>query len=110
MLDRFNLGHLRDRLTHQLSGGEKQMIALAGVLVMRPRMIVFDEPTTLLDLRNKQMFMSVLGELDQNIVLVSHDLDLLADFDRVLHFENGTIAGDGSPATVIADYIERSRC
>jgi biotin transport system ATP-binding protein len=110
VLARFGLTHLRDRLTHQLSGGEKQMIALAGVLVMQPRMIVFDEPTTLLDLWNKRMLMKALHELEQSIVVVSHDLDLLHDFDRVLHFENGAIIGDGPPAQVIPSYIERSQC
>lgn len=110
VLERFGLTHLRDRLTHQLSGGEKQMIALAGVLVMQPRMIVFDEPTTLLDLWNKRMLMKALNELEQSIVVVSHDLDLLQHFDRVLHFEDGAIAGDGPPAQVIPSYIERSQC
>lgn len=110
VLARFGLTHLRDRLTHQLSGGEKQMIALAGVLVMQPRMIVFDEPTTLLDLWNKRMLMNALQELEPSIVVVSHDLDLLQGFDRVLHFENGRIADDGPPAEVIAGYIEKSQC
>jgi biotin transport system ATP-binding protein len=110
VLDRFGLTHLRDRLTHQLSGGEKQMVALAGVLVMQPRMIVFDEPTTLLDLWNKRMLMRVLHDLEQPIVVVSHDLDLLEGYDRVLHFENGAIVGDGAPAKVIPGYIERSQC
>lgn len=109
-LERFGLEHLRDRLTHQLSGGEKQMIALVGVLVMKPRMIVFDEPTTLLDLKNKKMFMSVLRDLEQHIVVVSHDLDLLGGFDRVLHFEDGAIVDDGVPHAVIANYIARSQC
>lgn len=110
VLERFNLRHLRDRFTHQLSGGEKQMVALAGVLVMQPRMIVFDEPTTLLDLRNKQLLMAAMAELDQHIVVVSHDLDLLDGFERVLLFEDGAIVADGRPGTVIADYVARSRC
>ncbi len=106
VLHRFDLTHLRNRFTHQLSGGEKQMIALAGVLVMRPRMIVFDEPTTLLDLWNKRKFMAALDELEQCIVVVSHDLDLIVEFDRILHFEDGTIVGDGSPAPIVSGYIE----
>ncbi|WP_201132340.1 energy-coupling factor ABC transporter ATP-binding protein [Rhodovulum imhoffii] len=110
VLTRFGLAHLRDRFTHQLSGGEKQMIALAGVLVMQPRVIVFDEPTTLLDLCNKRRFMAALQELEQQIVVVSHDLDLLQGFDRVLHFENGTLCEDGPPAPVIAAYVARSQC
>ncbi|MEQ8479502.1 MAG: ABC transporter ATP-binding protein [Hoeflea sp.] len=110
VLDRLAIGHLRNRLTHQLSGGEKQLVALAGVLAMQPRMIVFDEPTTLLDLWNKQRLMSTLAELDQPIVVVSHDLDLLAGFDRILHFENGDIIDDGRPEPVIAGYVDRSKC
>lgn len=108
VLARFQLGHLKDRLTHQLSGGERQMVALAGVLVMRPQMIVLDEPTTLLDLSNKRRLMRTLAGLDEHVVLVSHDLDLLRDFDRVIHFEAGRIVGDGEPSAVIDDYIARS--
>lgn len=110
VLDRLAIAHLRDRLTHQLSGGEKQLVALAGVLVMQPRMIVFDEPTTLLDLWNKQRLMSTLAELEQPIVVVSHDLDLLTGFDRILHVENGNIIDDGLPGPVIAGYVDRSKC
>lgn len=109
VLARFDIAHLRERFTHQLSGGERQLIALAGVLVMKPQLIVFDEPTTLLDLRNKNLFMKTIAELDEHVVMVSHDLDLIADFDRILHFEDGTLVGDGSPAAVIADYVARSQ-
>lgn len=104
------LEHLRNRFTHQLSGGEKQMIALVGVLVMRPRMIVFDEPTTLLDLWNKQTFMATIDDLPQHVVVVSHDLELLRGFDRILHIEAGRIVADGEPASVIDGYIASSRC
>lgn len=110
VLGRFQLEHLRDRLTHQLSGGEKQMVALAGVLVMRPRLIVLDEPTTLLDLWNKRRFMAALRDLEQHVVLISHDLDLLNGFDRVLHVQNGRIAADGPPDAVIAGYVAGSQC
>jgi biotin transport system ATP-binding protein len=110
ILERFALTHLRDRFTHQLSGGEKQMIALAGVLVMRPRMIVLDEPTTLLDLWNKRQFMAAIDALDEHVVLVTHDLDLLENFDRVLHIEDGTTVADGDPASVVAGYIASAGC
>lgn len=110
VLERFGLSYLRDRFTHQLSGGEKQMIALAGVLVMRPQMIVFDEPTTLLDLWNKRRFMTAIEELDQQVVIVSHDLDLLERFDRILHIEDGSIVADGDPATVLENYVLSSQC
>lgn len=110
VLDRFGISHLRNRLTHELSGGEKQMIALAGVMVMDPRVIVLDEPTTLLDLCNKRRFMEAIRALDQQVVMVSHDLDLLADFDRVLLVAEGGIRADGPPAAVIADYVAEAKC
>ena len=110
VLERFGLSHLHDRFTHQLSGGEKQMIALAGVLVMRPRMIVLDEPTTLLDLWNTRRFMTAIEELDQHVVIVSHDLDLLERFDRILHIEDGSIVADGDPAAVLKNYVLSSQC
>ncbi|WP_333684756.1 energy-coupling factor ABC transporter ATP-binding protein [Pontibaca methylaminivorans] len=110
VLDRFGITHLRNRLTHELSGGEKQMIALAGVMVMDPRVIVLDEPTTLLDLCNKRRFMEAIRALDQQVVMVSHDLDLLADFDRVLLVAEGGIRADGPPAAVIADYVAGAKC
>ncbi|SIQ83077.1 ABC transporter ATP-binding protein [Bosea sp. TND4EK4] len=109
VLTRFDIAHLRDRFTHQLSGGERQLVALAGVLVMKPKMIVFDEPTTLLDLRNKSLFMKAIAELTEHVVMVSHDLDLIANFDRVLHCEDGALVGDGAPVAVIPDYIARSQ-
>lgn len=108
VLARLEIAHLRDRFTHQLSGGELQLVALAGVLVMKPSMIVFDEPTTLLDLRNTNLLMKVVSGLEQHVVMVSHDLSLLRDFDRVLHFDEGRLVGDGQPGPIIDDYVARS--
>lgn len=105
----FKIEHLRNCLTHQISGGERQLVALAGVLIMQPRLIVFDEPTTLLDLANKRQLMRTIANLQQHVVIVSHDLELLRDFDRVIYFEGGRIVGDGRPEGVIDEYIARSQ-
>jgi biotin transport system ATP-binding protein len=106
MLERLGIPHLAERFTHELSGGEKQLVALAGVLVMEPRTIVFDEPTTLLDLWNARRVKAAIDALDEQVVLVTHDLDLLTDFDRVLLIEDGMIACDDAPGPVIARYRE----
>lgn len=106
VLDRYGLAPLRHRHTHSLSGGEKQLLALSSVLVMEPEYIVLDEPTTLLDLRNKRMILGVLAELAQRLVVVSHDLDMLAAFDRVLVFDDGAVVADGPPAAAVARYLE----
>jgi len=106
VLEHYNLAPLRHQATHQLSGGEKQLLALSSVLVMEPEYIVFDEPTTLLDLRNKRMMLDVLADLPQTAIVVSHDLDMLYGFDRVLVFDEGRIVADGPPGDTVPRYQE----
>ena len=105
VLERYRLGHLRTRATHLLSGGEKQMLAIAAVLVMEPRYVVLDEPMTLLDLRNKQLVSEVIREIEQPVVLVTHDVDHLRDFDRVIVFDEGGVTADGLPHAAIREYL-----
>lgn len=106
-LDRFGLGDLHDREAHTLSGGEKQLLALAGVLIMEPEVVVFDEPTTLLDLRNVRRLGAEIAALGQQVIMVSHDLDALAGFDRVLRVEDGRVVDDGPADAVITGYRRR---
>jgi biotin transport system ATP-binding protein len=108
-LARYDLAHLRDRPVHQLSGGEKQLIALSAVLVLEPALLVMDEPTTLLDLRNRNRLAEAVAALPQPAVVVTHDLDFIAGFDRVLMIEDGRLAADGLPAEVLPFYRERMR-
>jgi len=96
-------GHV-DHPTHLLSGGQKQLLALVSVLVTEPTVLVLDEPTTLLDLRNTRMVAETVRGLGQQVVMVTHDLDLLDDFDRVLVFDEGRVAHDGAPADALAHY------
>lgn len=107
VLDRYCLKEYRHQSAHLLSGGQKQLLAIASVLVMQPHYIVFDEPTTLLDLRNRLLIQKVLSELPQTIIVVSHDLDLLTDFDRVIVFDQGTVVLDSSPAIAIPYYVQQ---
>jgi len=65
---------------------------------------VMDEPTTLLDLRNARMIGRVVAELPQQVVLVTHHLDLLEDFDRVLVFDEGRLVLDAVPDEAVAYY------
>lgn len=105
-LERFGISHLFDRQSHTLSGGEKQMVALAAVLVMRPELIVFDEPTTLLDLRNRNRIRAAIASMPQSAVVVTHDLDLIEDFERVLVIDDGRIAADDEPSAATRWYEE----
>ncbi|GAB1578114.1 energy-coupling factor ABC transporter ATP-binding protein [Bordetella petrii] len=105
-LARLGVDHLADRASHTLSGGECQLVALAAVLVMEPALVVFDEPTTQLDLRNRNRVARAIGELDRPAVVVSHDLDLLQDFERVLVVVDGRIAADDAPGAALRWYRE----
>ena len=76
-LDQFGLAGHADHPSHLLSGGQKQLLALAAVLVRRPAVVVADEPTTLLDLRNARRVSDLLMGLPQQLIVVTHQLELL---------------------------------
>jgi biotin transport system ATP-binding protein len=106
VLLRYDLLSLRDHPAHLLSGGQKQLLAISGVLVMAPDYIVFDEPTTLLDLRNKRRIAEAIDRLEQTVIVVSHDLPFLETFDRVLVFEGGRVIVDDRPSVALPHYVE----
>ncbi len=103
-LDQLGVLHLQARLIHTLSGGERQLVALAGVLATQPEILVFDEPTTQLDLRLRNRFEQHLASLTQAAVIVSHDLALMGTMDRVLVLKDGRLAFDGAPDAATAWY------
>ena len=103
-LDRFGLADLADRPAHRLSGGQKQLLALASVLVGEPSIVVADEPTTLLDARNARRIAEHFETLDQQLVVVSHQLELLETFDRVIVMEGGRIVADDEPRHALDAY------
>ena len=103
------LAHVADQSVYDLSGGERQLVALTSVLAARPRIVVADEPTTLLDLRNRDQVRDALAALEQQVVLATHDLDLAAEADRVLVVDGGRILADGTPAEAIGAYLRLVR-
>jgi biotin transport system ATP-binding protein len=100
----YGLGGYQDHPAHLLSGGQKQMLALASVLVTEPALLVMDEPTTLLDLRNAQLVARVVAGLPQQVLLVTHHLELLDGFDWVLVFDQGRLVLDDAPAAAVRHY------
>lgn len=104
ILTELGLADKANTTVHALSGGQKQMLALAGVLATDPQIVVADEPTTLLDLRNTRLVADRLFGLPQQLVLVTHDLELAARCDRVLVVDEARVAFDGDPAEAVAFY------
>ncbi len=103
-LAEFGLEALADRSVHTLSGGQKQLLALAAVLAARPAILVADEPTTLLDLRNSLLLRELLLRLPQQVIAVTHDLDLAAQADRTLVIDRARVVFDGPPEAAIDFY------
>lgn len=104
-LARYDMESFRQHPSHLLSGGQKQLMAISGVLVMQPDYIVFDEPTTLLDLRNKKRIAQAIDEMEQKTVVISHDLEFLQHFERILVFDQGKIVIDDTPDVALPAYV-----
>lgn len=105
-LHRYGLSEHADHPAHLLSGGQKQLLALASVLATEPRILVCDEPTTLLDLKNARQVLETLVSLPQQVILVTHHLELLEKFERVLVFHAGRLVFDAPPDAAIEAYRE----
>jgi cobalt/nickel transport system ATP-binding protein len=95
---------LADRPPHHLSGGEKRMVSIAGVLAMQPKLIIYDEPSANLDIRSRRRLIRYLKKTSEALLLASHDLELVLEVcDRVLLIDNGTVVTNGNPREVMVD-------
>jgi biotin transport system ATP-binding protein len=105
VLTEYGLAAHADAPAYSLSGGQKQLLALASVLVREPKLVIADEPTTLLDLANARRIGALLiDELPAQLVVVTHDLELAARCDVALRFDGGRLAQVGEPAEVVDHY------
>jgi len=94
---------LEKRAPHTLSGGEKRLLSIAGVLAMDPRYIAFDEPTAYLDPAGKQRVLEIIRRLHREglaIIHIAHDMRDVADADRIVVMDQGAILIEGTPAEV----------
>ena len=96
----------REHAPHLLSGGQKQRVAIAGVIAMRPKCIVLDEPTAMLDPRGREEVMEIVSDLNRRlgitVVLITHHMDEAARAQRVVVLDHGEIAADGPPRSVFS--------
>ncbi|ERN40253.1 ABC-type cobalt transport system, ATPase component [Rubidibacter lacunae KORDI 51-2] len=95
---------LTERVPHQLSGGEKCMVAIAAVLAMQPQLVLYDEPSANLDLRARRRLIEFLQSARQSMLISSHDLEMVLEVcDRVVLLDGGRIVADGAPAVVLGN-------
>ena len=96
----------RNHAPHQLSGGQKQRVAIAGIIAMRPRCIVMDEPTAMLDPKGRKEIMSTIKTLNKEhgitVVLITHYMEEAAKADRVIVIDKGNILLDDVPKRIFS--------
>ncbi len=113
ILQSLGLQSLAGRAPHTLSGGEKRLVSLAGVLIMNPRYIAFDEPTAYLDPTGRRRVLETMGQLHRSgigIIHITHDVNDMAKADRLLVMDKGEIIRDGNPRDVLCKMAEDQNC
>ncbi len=113
MLEVMEIGALKDRAPHRLSGGEKKRVALASVLVLDPEVLLLDEPTAALDPRSQSQIIDLLigwGDGPKTVVTATHDLGLVEDIaDYCFILQSGKVAAEGTPSELLRDQALLAR-
>jgi cobalt/nickel transport system ATP-binding protein len=95
---------LAERPVHHLSQGEKRVVSIAGVLAMRPELLMYDEPSANLDIRSRRRLIRLLQSSGETILVASHDLELVLEVcERVILIDEGRIFADGEPREIMGD-------
>lgn len=97
-----NMSHLTDRPPHNLSGGEKRMISIGGVMIMNPEVVILDEPESSLDCKSRRKLITFLRDSRETLLIASHDLEfLLETCERVVILDKGEVCVDGESRTIM---------
>ena len=113
-LEAVSMSAYRDKKLHQLSGGQKQRVAIAGVLAMKPRCIIFDESTAMLDPAGREDIIEIMHQLNREgvtIVFITHYMEEITDVDRIVILEKGKIIAEGKPIDIFnqVSMLHRAR-
>lgn len=110
-LERFGLADLAERPSHDLSGGQKQLLALCGAFIRAPELVVADEPTAFLDARNARLVSDhLLADAGHRLLVVTHDLGLARRCERAVLFSDGRVVASGISDEVVDAYERAVAC
>ena len=109
LLLKFDKSNWSDELAHNLSQGQRHFLCLISVLAMEPDVIILDEPYAGLDLPTSIKLKNTIKKLNQQIVMITHDREILENFERILWMDNGKIVKDGSFDYVMPDFEKEMR-
>ncbi len=105
-LEKVGMSEYKRHAPHLLSGGQKQRIAIAGILAMKPKCIIFDEPTAMLDPSGRKEVINSIKDLNKNhgitVILITHYMDEAAEADRVIVMDKGKAIIEGVPRDVFS--------
>jgi len=104
MLAAHGLTEKRNAPAHLLSGGQQKLLTILSVLIMEPRYIIFDEPMNSLDLAARRRLSRLMAGLEQTVITITHDFELIEDYERAILMHEGRVAADGRPGDVISRY------
>ena len=109
LLAEHNRSDWADRPVHSLSDGQKQLVCILSVLLMQPHVLILDEPFSALDLPTRYQLLALLETLPQQILMISHELETLQHFDRIIWLQQGRVYRDGPPDLVLPEYQQQAR-
>jgi len=111
ILNEFDITHLKDRMSHKLSGGEKRTCVIASVLAMNPEVLALDEPSCFLDPKARRQMIKTLDSINLTKIIATHDLDMVLELcDRVIVLKDGEIYADGKPDEILMDEKILEEC
>ncbi|MEM4195709.1 MAG: ATP-binding cassette domain-containing protein, partial [Methanothermobacter sp.] len=106
-LERVGMSGYEERAPHHLSGGEKKRVAIAGILAMKPKIMVLDEPTTGLDPETADGIIDILLELSREgitVIISSHDVEILSQFaEKIFVLNSGELIAEGTPSEIFRE-------
>lgn len=101
---KMSLSHLLQRSSHQLSGGQKRMIAIASVLIMEPEIVLMDEPSSFLDPKSRRQVIQWIQSMDKTVIVATHDLDMALDIaDEVILLNEGQVIVKGKAQEILTN-------
>lgn len=111
VLTSLNIEHLKDKMSHKLSGGEKRIAALGSVLTMHPSIMLLDEPSSFLDPKARRNMIHLLYNLSLTKLIATHDLDMALDLcNRIVVLKDGAIFADGKAIDILQDSDLMEKC
>ena len=110
IMEKLGIAGLQEKVPYKISGGEKRLAALAGVLVMEPELLLLDEPSSFLDPRSRRNVIQLLRSIPTSKIIATHDLDLAWELcDRTIVLSDGKLAADGATKNILSDENELVR-